>query len=208
MIRWDLIARHIMALGGAVILSLPFCAQAQEACVTEAGACAMRAPAGEVCRCDTALGSIAGKPGQGAEDAADLLHSPARDSHHTTIQVFLKPADSSIVSKWAEGIDKTRFTVTTGNPTPGLGTDPTNAIIYADDAPAEQVRLIGLALVAAGIQIKSIQHYYPAKSNNFAEIKNVIQVGSSALNRQRNPLTPHQIATAELPMFGDINGDK
>lgn len=91
------------------------------------------------------------------------------------------------------------------NTTAGLREDPTNSLLYTSDVSDQDVRYIALSLVAAGIEVKSIQPYVPHKRNHFAKRKRLVQIGADVTNRNREPLSVEEILDRPLPIFGRIN---
>lgn len=125
------------------------------------------------------------------------------------IQVFPHPQDRDIVLKAVANLgyplqDRTGKVIrsVSSHPTPFLQGDPTNAVLYTADVSDQDVRFVALGLLSAGIEIKSIQRYWPAIQNNFTERDHLIQVGSSQWNRTRRPLAAEDILTKRLPIYG------
>src|SRR5262249_32500363 len=88
------------------------------------------------------------------------------------------------------------------NTTAMLRDDPTNTILYTPDVSDQDVRYVAVALVKAGIELKSIQPYIPHQRNNYAKRNNLIQIGADVTNRKRQPLTIDEILEKPLPIFG------
>jgi hypothetical protein len=199
-----------LALSGAVVAgSTCAAADAGSFCVTVAGSCKMDAEAGPTCRCETLLGGIQGEPKPVGNFEMSLLPTALIGSmariapSDIDVQVFSKKADKAVVDEWLKSLDQ-KISRGYGNPNAALVNDDTNAIFFSEDAPKDAVRVAAIALIQKGLKIKSIQLYYPDPGRNLPVRHNLIQVGASSANRARNPLTTSQVATAALPMFGDL----
>ena len=125
------------------------------------------------------------------------------------IQGFLHPVDQNRVLASLGNLGyplldgNGKKIVSYGHPNPTLQGDPTNSVLFTKDVPEQDVRYVALSLLNAGIEVKSIQPYYPGAPNGFRERSNLIQVGSSVLNRKRKPLTVDDILSKKLPMYGE-----
>lgn len=88
------------------------------------------------------------------------------------------------------------------NTTKSLREDPTNTLLYTAEVSDQDVRYVALALLRAGIEVKSLQPYYPTPRNNYAKRYSLIQIGADTSNRDREPLTVQDILEKSLPIFG------
>jgi len=125
------------------------------------------------------------------------------------IQVFPHPVDKDVVLKAVLNLgyplkDRAGNTIrsVSSNPTKYLQGDPTNSILYTSDVSDQDVRFVALNLLNAGVEIKSIQPYWPAVQNNFTKRDHLIQIGASQWNRTRSALSVDDILTKPIPMYG------
>jgi hypothetical protein len=127
-----------------------------------------------------------------------------------TIQIYPHKADRDSVLQAVSNLgyplyDKAGQPIRriSNNTNPTLLDDPTNTILYTADVPDQDARYVAVALIRAGIQLKSIQPYYPGKPNNFTKREHLLQIGASVTNRDRKPLTVDDVLKQKLPMYGE-----
>jgi hypothetical protein len=132
-----------------------------------------------------------------------------RAAEPIVIQVYPHKADEKIVMSAISNLgypltnkDGKPIRTVSPNTTAMLRDDPTNTLLYTRDVSDQDVRYVALALIEAGIEIKSIQPYVPHQRNNFAERKNLIQIGADVTNRNRDKLGVEDILDKPLPIFG------
>jgi hypothetical protein len=178
-------------------------------CVTVAGSCKIEKDTGSACRCDTPLGGVRGEPKAASNFDMSLLPTAlvgtVTKSKPTNldIQIFPKATDKNLIEEWLTSLDP-KIKRGVGNPNLALANDDNSAIFFSEDAPKEAVRVAAISLIQIGVKIKSIQLYEPDPARNLPVRHNLIQVGATSRNRARQPLTASQVATAALPMFGDL----
>lgn len=126
-----------------------------------------------------------------------------------TVQVYPHESDKSIVLKALANLgypltDASGHVIRTisHNTTAMLRGDPTNAVLFTADVSEQDVRYVALALHRAGIEVKSIQPYYPHPRNKNARRAHLIQVGADVTNRNRLALSEDDILRLPLPMYG------
>jgi hypothetical protein len=132
-----------------------------------------------------------------------------------TIQIYPHKLDQTVVLKAIANLGYpivdsagNAIRVVSNNTTAMLRGDPTNTILYTPDVPEQDVRYVALALNRAGIELKSIQSYYPHKRNNYAKRNHLIQIGADIKNRGRLALSADDILGDPLPQYGQPTASK
>ena len=155
---------------------------------------------------------VAGASASQKADVEAALRAFQRDAAKPgpiSIQVFPHPADRDVVLRAVSNLGyplldaSGRPIVNTGHPTPILQGRPTNAVLFTADMPSQDVRYVALALQQQGIQVRSIEPYFPAPQNKFTLRSKLIQIGSSIHNDKRKLLSAEDIMIKPLPMYGD-----
>ena len=73
---------------------------------------------------------------------------------------------------------------------------PTNSIWYGSDVPVDSVRVVALALIGAGVNVRGIQPY---SSDTQGSKGRLIQIGSDPLIQANPPYTVGQVSNMSLP---------
>lgn len=150
---------------------------------------------------------------------AASIESALRDFERTmkstsqiTIQIYPHKVDEAKVMTAISnlgypliGKDGVRIRNVSKNTNPSLRDDPTNTLLYTPDVSDQDVRYIALALVSAGIKIRSIQPYRPHKRNGNTNRSNLVQIGADVTNRNRAELSVNDILDKKLPIYGNIS---
>ncbi len=104
-----------------------------------------------------------------------------------TVRYYPKDVDGDIVKSALLELD---FKFTEGQP--GIPDVGTNAIFFGDKVPIEDVKLVALTLIRAGVEIKYIR---PFKNSTGRSL--LIQVGAGTAYVSRQPLSVEAITDAE-----------
>ncbi|SAL49763.1 hypothetical protein AWB67_02270 [Caballeronia terrestris] len=149
---------------------------------------------------------------QASSVEAALTAVASNPSHlsDVSIQVYPHKKDKDIVLKaisnlgypLTDAAGKPILSVS-ANTTALLRGDPTNAILYTSDVSDQDARYVAVSLIKAGIELKSIEPYYPSKRNKFAVRHNLLQIGADVENRKRKPLSIDAVLSKPLPIYGD-----
>ena len=149
---------------------------------------------------------------QASSVEAALTAVASNPSHlsDVSIQVYPHEKDKDIVLKAISNLGYP-LTDAAGNPirsvsantTAMLRGDPTNAILYTSDVSDQDARYVAVSLIKAGIELKSIEPYYPTERNKFAVRHHLLQIGADVENRKRKPLSIDAVLNKPLPIYGD-----
>lgn len=124
---------------------------------------------------------------------ANLLSSSPRSSRaQTTVELFPKEVDRTVVDR---ALAETGFQVRQGRPNPANANRPTTAVWYGTDVPAADARLVGLTLMRAGVEIRSLRPLADVSGH-----EHLIEVGATVENDARPALTVDQVTNSPLPL--------
>ncbi len=142
------------------------------------------------------------------ETALADFETSMRKPTKITLQIYPHRVDKDIVFKVTSNLgyplknqEGKPIRTVSENTTASLREDRTNTLLYTADVSDQDVRYVALALVRAGIEIKSLQPYYPTARSNYAKRYNLIQIGADISNRGREPLSVQDILEKPLPLF-------
>lgn len=93
------------------------------------------------------------------------------------------------------GLEALGYQFRTAPPTRYMAKKQTNAIWFGSDVPLEDVKVVALALMRAGIQIKAIRPYRSSDTNPTYK-SNRIEIGASVDVENRPPLTVDEVVAA------------
>ena len=115
-----------------------------------------------------------------------LLDLDSSKLKNITVQYFPKNVDGDKVTKAFEELG---YKVEIGNTQ--VNNVESNSIWFGSNVKIEDVKLVALTLIRAGVKIKVIRPF-----KNSGTRKNLIQVGADALYQNRNALTVNEIVQA------------
>lgn len=121
-----------------------------------------------------------------------LASSPRTSRTQTTVELFPKGVDRAVVNR---ALAETGFQVKQGTPNPANASRPTSAVWYGKDVPPADTRLVALTLIRAGVEIRSILPLADVGGH-----EHLVEVGASADNDTRRPLSVDQVTGAPLPL--------
>ena len=122
-------------------------------------------------------------------DQARTQLSKSTDStqrNQITVQYFPKNVDGNIVKS---SLKELGFEITLGKP--GIPDVPTNALFYGDKVPLDDVKLVALTLIRAGVEIKHIRLFHDSTGR-----ESLIQVGSGTAYISKPPYSVEAIQQA------------
>lgn len=180
-------------------------AETPEWCTVTAGGCKIRTEVNTgTCFCTTPFGPLSGVTSASAPTGINLLDSIQQvGSAPITLQIFAESDGKSSLSSWISGLSPSIEVVYAMSRNRAvLRGDAVDALWYTADMPEALVRTAALAIVEAGVKLRSIDLYAPNQAEGRPPRQNTLQLGRSTANRGLQTLAAQQIRVSAFPMLG------
>jgi hypothetical protein len=114
-----------------------------------------------------------------------VLRGTNKQRSKTTLKYYPKNVDVDVVTRTLKGLG---FNLKTGKPTQQL---PTNSIWFGAEVPLDEVKIVALTLIEAGVLIQAIR---PFKPSSASRKKFTIEVGSDPEYTSKPAITAKSIS--------------